>query len=56
MTPTAPYWLNSGWAKQKKLSDFLMLTIGTGLGGAAFCNGALIRGGRNRAGRSLAVC
>lgn len=27
-----------------------MLTIGTGLGGAAFCNGALIRGGRNRAG------
>ncbi|MFW0699764.1 ROK family protein [Pantoea sp. R13S299] len=36
--------------KAKKLNDFLMLTIGTGLGGAAFCNGALIRGGRNRAG------
>lgn len=42
----AEQWLG----KAKKLSDFLMLTIGTGLGGAAFCNGALIRGGRNRAG------
>ncbi|TPE10779.1 ROK family protein [Pantoea vagans] len=42
----AEYWLG----KAKKLNDFLMLTIGTGLGGAAFCNGALIRGGRNRAG------
>lgn len=42
----AEHWLG----KAKKLSDFLMLTIGTGLGGAAFCNGALIRGGRNRAG------
>ncbi|WP_312828501.1 ROK family protein, partial [Pantoea anthophila] len=38
----AEYWLG----KAKKLNDFLMLTIGTGLGGAAFCNGALIRGGR----------
>lgn len=42
----AEQWLG----KAKKLSDFLMLTIGTGLGGAAFCNGTLIRGGRNRAG------
>lgn len=42
----AERWLG----KAKKLDDFLMLTIGTGLGGAAFCNGALIRGGRNRAG------
>jgi len=42
----AERWLG----KAKKLNDFLMLTIGTGLGGAAFCNGALIRGGRNRAG------
>ncbi len=42
----AEKWLG----KAKKLNDFLMLTIGTGLGGAAFCNGALIRGGRNRAG------
>lgn len=42
----AERWLG----KAKKHNDFLMLTIGTGLGGAAFCNGALIRGGRNRAG------
>lgn len=42
----AERWLG----KAKQLNDFLMLTIGTGLGGAAFCNGALIRGGRNRAG------
>jgi len=42
----AEQWLGNA----KKLNDFLMLTIGTGLGGAAFCNGALIRGGRNRAG------
>lgn len=42
----AEQWLG----KARKLNDFLMLTIGTGLGGAAFCNGALIRGGRNRAG------
>ncbi|SFO51766.1 beta-glucoside kinase [Candidatus Pantoea varia] len=42
----AEQWLG----KANKLNDFLMLTIGTGLGGAAFCNGALIRGGRNRAG------
>ncbi|ORM81580.1 beta-glucoside kinase [Pantoea deleyi] len=42
----AEQWLG----KATKLNDFLMLTIGTGLGGAAFCNGALIRGGRNRAG------
>lgn len=42
----AEQWLG----KARKLDDFLMLTIGTGLGGAAFCNGALIRGGRNRAG------
>nr|WP_024968396.1 ROK family protein [Pantoea sp. IMH] len=42
----AEHWLG----KAKQLNDFLMLTIGTGLGGAAFCNGALIRGNRNRAG------
>ena len=42
----AEQWLG----KAKKRNDFLMLTIGTGLGGAAFCNGALIRGSRNRAG------
>ncbi|WP_034946803.1 ROK family protein [Erwinia oleae] len=36
--------------KAQETSDFIMLTIGTGLGGAAFCNGALVRGGRNRAG------
>lgn len=42
----AERWLG----KAKEMTDFLMLTIGTGLGGAAFCNGALIRGGRNRAG------
>jgi len=42
----AEQWLG----KAKQLTDFLMLTIGTGLGGAAFCNGALIRGARNRAG------
>lgn len=42
----AERWLG----KAKQLDDFLMLTIGTGLGGAVFCNGALIRGNRNRAG------
>lgn len=42
----AEYWLG----KASKMSDFLMLTIGTGLGGAAFCNNALIRGKRDRAG------
>ncbi|MCZ4061443.1 ROK family protein [Pantoea sp. LMR881] len=42
----AERWLG----KAKNMSDFLMLTIGTGLGGAAFCNNALIRGKRDRAG------
>ncbi|MEM6158953.1 ROK family protein [Erwinia sp. P6884] len=42
----AERWLGNA----QQLNDFLMLTIGTGLGGAAFCNGALIRGSRNRAG------
>lgn len=32
------------------MSNFLMMTIGTGIGGAIFCNGALVRGHRFRAG------
>ncbi|WP_428943347.1 ROK family protein [Pantoea sp. FN060301] len=42
----AERWLGNA----QQINDFLMLTIGTGLGGAAFCNGVLIRGSRNRAG------
>lgn len=47
----AEYWLG----KATKMTDFLMLTIGTGLGGAAFCNGALVRGKRGRAGEAGCV-
>lgn len=42
----AERWLG----KAQSMSDFLMITIGTGLGGAAFCNDALMRGKGNRAG------
>lgn len=42
----AERWLG----KARNMSDFLMITIGTGLGGAAFCNDALVRGKQDRAG------
>lgn len=39
------------WLGQAQImSNFLMMTIGTGIGGAIFCNGALVRGHRFRAG------
>lgn len=47
----AEHWLG----KATKMTDFLMLTIGTGLGGAAFCNGALVRGKEGRAGEAGCV-
>lgn len=36
--------------KAAGLSDFLVLTIGTGIGGAIFCNNQLVRGARFRGG------
>ena len=36
--------------KGAELSDFLVLTIGTGIGGAIFCNNQLVHGARFRAG------
>lgn len=36
--------------KGADLSDFLVLTIGTGIGGAIFCNNQLVHGARFRAG------
>ncbi|EJY7005909.1 beta-glucoside kinase [Listeria monocytogenes] len=42
----AEKWLGKG----QNLDDFLCLTIGTGIGGGIFSNGALVRGGRFRAG------
>ncbi len=42
----AEHWLG----KAKNMSNFLMMTIGTGIGGAIFCNGALVNGHRFRAG------
>ncbi|KAA1051034.1 beta-glucoside kinase BglK [Pseudocitrobacter sp. 73] len=42
----AERWLG----KAKKMNDFLVLTIGTGIGGAIFCNGKLVLGKRFRAG------
>lgn len=36
--------------KAAELSDFLVLTIGTGIGGAIFCNNQLVRGSRFRGG------
>lgn len=42
----AERWLGAARA----MDNFLMMTIGTGIGGAIFCNGALVGGQRNRAG------
>ncbi|EFR95576.1 ROK family protein, partial [Listeria ivanovii FSL F6-596] len=42
----AEKWLGKG----ADLDDFLCLTIGTGIGGGIYSNGALVRGGRFRAG------
>ncbi|AUX93195.1 ROK family protein [Mixta gaviniae] len=42
----AERWLG----KAQEMSDFLMMTIGTGIGGAIFCNNALVRGRQSRAG------
>lgn len=42
----AERWLGKG----TNLSDFLVLTIGTGIGGAIFCNNQLVHGARFRAG------
>lgn len=42
----AERWLG----KAKSMSNFLMMTIGTGIGGAIFCNGSLVNGHRYRAG------
>ncbi|ARJ43920.1 beta-glucoside kinase [Pantoea alhagi] len=42
----AERWLG----KAQEMSDFLMMTIGTGVGGAIFCNNALVRGKQCRAG------
>lgn len=42
----AERWLG----KATKMNDFLVLTIGTGIGGAIFCNGKLVHGKRFRAG------
>lgn len=42
----AERWLG----KARSMSDFLMMTIGTGIGGAIFCNGALVHGHRFSAG------
>lgn len=42
----AELWLG----KAQKMSDFLMMTIGTGVGGAIYCNNALVRGKQFRAG------
>ena len=36
--------------KGAELSDFLVMTIGTGIGGAIFCNNQLVHGARFRAG------
>ncbi len=36
--------------KAKDIDNFLVLTIGTGIGGAIFCNGRLVHGARFRAG------
>lgn len=42
----AERWLG----KAQEMTDFLMMTIGTGVGGAIFCNNALVRGKQFRAG------
>lgn len=42
----AERWLGNA----QTMRDFLMMTIGTGIGGALFCNGELVRGHRFRAG------
>ena len=42
----AERWLGSAG----QMDNFLMMTIGTGIGGAIFCNGALVSGHRFRAG------
>lgn len=42
----AERWLG----KAANMNDFLVLTIGTGIGGAIFCNGNLVHGKRFRAG------
>lgn len=42
----AERWLG----KAADMNDFLVLTIGTGIGGAIFCNGKLVHGKRFRAG------
>lgn len=42
----AEHWLG----KAQNMSNFLMMTIGTGIGGAIFCNGALVNWHRFRAG------
>lgn len=42
----AERWLG----KAAQMSDFLVLTIGTGIGGAIYCNNQLVRGARFRGG------
>jgi len=42
----AERWLG----KAQEMDNFLMMTVGTGIGGAIFCNGTLVRGHRFRAG------
>ena len=42
----AERWLG----KAHEMSDFLMMSIGTGIGGVIFCNHALVRGKQFRAG------
>ena len=42
----AERWLG----RARQMDNFLMMTIGTGIGGAIFCNGALVNGHRFRAG------